>query len=339
MAVDLKAATPDTTFALATAFLFGADSQSASNPSIYAASDVFNAFLAAANTFTAKQTITPAANTEGLVVSSYSLTGANAQSLLDLSGTWNTTGVPTGLKLNITNTAAGSGSKIADFQSSGVTALAIFRNSDKFVSVENAYALLVCSGSRTGGNREIQIGGSSTFGIALGSGVPLSWYSGTDVPGNAADLTLVRDAANTLAQRRTTNAQTQRWYRTFTDSSNYERVAIQTGSGYGELAVESAGTGTANMDLRLTPVGTGVTRTAASFLALSGTAIPAGGTAGAGLKVSSTSNFGVFFGSGAPTLSAAKGSLYLRSDGSGTTDRAYINTDGSTTWTALTTAA
>jgi len=76
-----------------------------------------------------------------------------------------------------------------------------------------------------------------------------------------------------------------------------------------------------------------------SMQALSATAIPAGGTAGAGVKIFSTSNFGVFGGSGAPTLSAAKGSLYLRSDGSGTGDRAYINTDGGTTWTALTTAA
>jgi hypothetical protein len=72
---------------------------------------------------------------------------------------------------------------------------------------------------------------------------------------------------------------------------------------------------------------------------LSGTAVPAGGTAGAGYMFSSTANFGTFFGSGAPTLSAAKGSLYLRSDGSATNNRAYINTDGSTTWTALTTAA
>jgi hypothetical protein len=68
-------------------------------------------------------------------------------------------------------------------------------------------------------------------------------------------------------------------------------------------------------------------------------AIPAGGTAGAGVMVSTTANFGVFFGSGAPSLSAAKGSIYLRSDGSGTTDRAYINTNGATTWTALTTVA
>jgi hypothetical protein len=70
-----------------------------------------------------------------------------------------------------------------------------------------------------------------------------------------------------------------------------------------------------------------------------GTAIPAGGTASVGLMFSSTVNFGTFFGSGAPTLSAAKGSLYLRSDGSATNNRAYINTDGSTTWTPLTTGS
>jgi hypothetical protein len=76
-----------------------------------------------------------------------------------------------------------------------------------------------------------------------------------------------------------------------------------------------------------------------SVKAHSSTAIPAGGTAGAGVLVSSATNFGVFFGSGAPTLAAAKGSLYLRSDGTTTNDRAYINTNGSTTWTALTTVA
>jgi hypothetical protein len=68
-------------------------------------------------------------------------------------------------------------------------------------------------------------------------------------------------------------------------------------------------------------------------------AVPAGGTTGTGITMSTTANLGVFFGSGAPTLSAAKGSLYLRTDGSGTTDRAYINTNGTTTWTALTTVA
>ena len=72
---------------------------------------------------------------------------------------------------------------------------------------------------------------------------------------------------------------------------------------------------------------------------LSGTAVPPGGTVGAGYKFSSVANFGVFFGSGAPSLVAAKGSLYLRSDGSTTNDRMYVNTDGFATWTAVITAA
>jgi hypothetical protein len=72
---------------------------------------------------------------------------------------------------------------------------------------------------------------------------------------------------------------------------------------------------------------------------LSGTAVPAGGTAGAGYKFSSVANLGVFFGSGAPTLSAAQGSLYLRTDGSSTITRMYINTNGSTGWTNVVTSA
>lgn len=70
----------------------------------------------------------------------------------------------------------------------------------------------------------------------------------------------------------------------------------------------------------------------------SGTAPPAGGTTGAGFLISSTANFGIFFGSGAPTMSAARGSLYLRTDGSATNNRLYVNADNGTGWTAVTTA-
>ena len=69
----------------------------------------------------------------------------------------------------------------------------------------------------------------------------------------------------------------------------------------------------------------------------SGTAPVAGGAAA--FLATSTAGLGVYFGSGAPTVSAAQGSLYLRTDGSSTSTRAYINTDGATTWTNLTTAA
>jgi hypothetical protein len=71
--------------------------------------------------------------------------------------------------------------------------------------------------------------------------------------------------------------------------------------------------------------------------AISGTAITAGGSAA--LLATSTASFGVFLGSGAPTIAAAKGSLYLRSDGSSTSTRLYVNSDGSTTWVAVTTAS
>jgi hypothetical protein len=71
---------------------------------------------------------------------------------------------------------------------------------------------------------------------------------------------------------------------------------------------------------------------------LTGTAPPAGGTAGAGLRMSSTSNLGIFFGSGVPTLAAAQGSLYLNTSGSSTSTRLYVNTNGSTGWTSVTTA-
>lgn len=66
------------------------------------------------------------------------------------------------------------------------------------------------------------------------------------------------------------------------------------------------------------------------------TAITSGGAA---KILFTTSLIGIYTGSGSPTVSAAKGSLYLRTDGTGTSDRAYINTNGSTTWTAITTAA
>lgn len=69
------------------------------------------------------------------------------------------------------------------------------------------------------------------------------------------------------------------------------------------------------------------------------TATPAGGSTSARVLFGTTAGFGIYYGSGAPTVSAAQGSLYLRSDGSSTSTRLYVNTDGGTTWTNVTTAA
>jgi hypothetical protein len=63
------------------------------------------------------------------------------------------------------------------------------------------------------------------------------------------------------------------------------------------------------------------------------TATPVGGSTTVRLVFGTTAGFGIYIGSGAPTVSAAQGSLYLRSDGSGIADRLYVNTNGTTGWT------
>jgi len=75
--------------------------------------------LEVAQTFTVKQTITPAVNTEALSISGFSLTGANIQSVVDIQGTWNTTGAPIAFNLNVTDTASNAAALLFQLQVSG----------------------------------------------------------------------------------------------------------------------------------------------------------------------------------------------------------------------------
>lgn len=70
---------------------------------------------------------------------------------------------------------------------------------------------------------------------------------------------------------------------------------------------------------------------------LNATAPIAGGSAV--LLFGTTASFGIYMGSGAPTAVVGKGSLYLRTDGTGVNNRAYIATDAVGTWTAIVTVA
>ena len=55
----------------------------------------------------------------------------------------------------------------------------------------------------------------------------MQWASGSNI--NAAtDLVLLRDEANTLAQRNAANPQTFRLYGTFTSSTNYQRMTVRS---------------------------------------------------------------------------------------------------------------
>jgi hypothetical protein len=112
-------------------------------------------------------------------------------------------------------------------------------------------------------------------------------------------------------------------------------IVFRTGSSVTERArIDSSG----NLLVGTTTAGTLLTVNGVGTLC-SGTATPAGGSTSARLLFGTTAGFGIYYGSGAPTVSAAQGSIYLRSDGSSTSTRLYVNTDGSTTWTNVTTAA
>lgn len=112
---------------------------------------------------------------------------------------------------------------------------------------------------------------------------------------------------------------------------------VRSQNGFETVSINST-TGAVTTTATLGPA-TSVTTVSATgnITADSNVAPVAGGMAA--FLMSSTAGLGIYVGSGAPTISAAQGSLYLRTDGSSTSTRLYVNTTGSTTWTNVTTAA
>lgn len=215
----------------------------------------------------------PAAANENAVALTQSLSGSNAQSILDMAATWNTSGTPTALKVNVTDTASNAASLFLDFQVGGSSKFAVAKTGRLTLpAIASASPALVFSGALTSGLSGFVAGRIDTvissvpkFSVAstqarLGSDVLLGWTSTADVGGAIPDTILLRDAANTLAQRNGTSAQTYNQYFSYTDASNYTRMAFKTATGVHTIETESAGTGEANIDLALTPKGTGRVR-------------------------------------------------------------------------------
>jgi hypothetical protein len=105
--------------------------------------------------------------------------------------------------------------------------------------------------------------GSSISKLKFSKDTQLHWDSNTDptATGNSGDLAILRDAADTLAQRRGTNAQRLNLYGTFTDASNYIRQSLSfttySSTVHAQLAAEGAGTGAVRIPFVVTPRGTG----------------------------------------------------------------------------------
>lgn len=80
---------------------------------------------------------------------------------------------------------------------------------------------------------------------------------------------------------------------------------------------------------------TGLIQATGTFNMVTGTADTAGGALA---MVMGSAQLGVYWGTGAPAISAPKGSFYLRRDGNAVNNRAYIATDAVGGWTNFTTA-
>ena len=177
-----------------------------------------------ANTFTATQTITPAANTNALAVSGYSLTGSNASSLLSLAGTWNTSGTPSAIFCNITDTASNASSLLMQLQTGGVNRATITKTglttlgSSAIAGGGGVLALSTsygtCTLSVTGGGL---LGASA--GIATAGTVSASVFA-------LGLLEMQTDANYEMGLRRGTSATKLSAYNTFTSSTNFERFCV-----------------------------------------------------------------------------------------------------------------
>jgi hypothetical protein len=125
--------------------------------------------------------VTTGADTTPLTISGYSITGLSAQSALSITGTWNTTGTPIAVDINITDTASGSLSNIFRVTLSTAVILSIGKNSSINFGSNAGSAFIAPSlpttGAQTTNGQSITLGHNIT--TALGYGFWLTRNSGS----------------------------------------------------------------------------------------------------------------------------------------------------------------
>lgn len=229
---------------------------------------------------------------------SLTITGATVTAnapVLDLSQTWDNAAVTfTGLRFNVTNTASNASSFLLDIQLGGSSRFSIER--DQRVNF-GPFTLFQPLGSNNWFFRNasrVQFGLRDGF-FMIRFGIGLGFGSADQADSGTVDVQLFRDAADTLAQRRGTNAQTSRIYNTFTDASNYERGFLKWNSNVLEIGTEAAGTGT---NRRVDIISQGVTYQFTNI----GTSFTGGASVYHSIKSSSGPIVGLGGGNGSPAF-------------------------------------
>jgi hypothetical protein len=182
-------------------------------------------------------------------------TRTTSGSTLTITETLNNAGVtfPGALVVDVTDTASATGSLLADLKVGGVSKFRIPKEGGICFTGGAFDSFSIMAYGNSYGELSFGVNGSVKFtASALGifsNGIPIgaSWggYLVIDADNDGTNsVRLYRDANHTLAQRNGTNAQTYRNYGTYTDASNYRRVAIaMTTAGVASITPEGAGTG------------------------------------------------------------------------------------------------
>jgi uncharacterized protein YwbE len=150
----------------------------------------------------------------GLEIGGGNIQGSDTQPLLDITGTWNTTGATSGITLDVTDTASASTSTLLDLKVGAASKFKV----DK-------------SGFIT----------ATRFSTANG----YMWFNNNGAYLRISDSYLYspNTGGNVWEVRNGTNAQEFRIFNTYTNDTNYERAALKWDSNNFTFSTEAAGTG------------------------------------------------------------------------------------------------
>lgn len=193
-------------------------------------------------------------------------------SILNLNQTWNTSGTPTAIKLNVTNTASAATSNLLDLQvdtvskfkvdKSGVTSMGGLTITDATPQYQIKNAIGIAGFNFFYSNEaRAQI---SDYGLNFTNYGIISWASSSSSHASSRDLYLFRDTAATLAQRNGANPQAFRLYNTYTSSTNFERLNLRWDTNVVKIGTEKGSAGGVARDLVFETDATGRMTIAAS---------------------------------------------------------------------------